>query len=647
MPFLADGAIPDDQRAVSGAGEAGIVRDDHEGDAVLGGEFHEDGHDFRAVAGVEIAGGLVGKEDFGFVDNGPGDGHALLFAAGKLGREVIGAIGETDPAKSLQCGFRGVVSGDGTGDGDVFESGEFGKEMIVLENVADLTVAELGLLAAAHGVEVDAVDVDAALFRPLQTGESVEQSGFAGAAGATEKDTLATPDFQIDAVKHFDGFFPDAVAAVEVHRPDHDILHAGRLSEGRQRGKTGGSAEVSVRKPSSSPLAKRHADWKTGADFHRTNGGSGYVGGMPENTHSPQSESPMEVLRRHIGALANLPETEAPVLSVFIDLRQSVESTRSAFQTWSSSARSTLPKDHRPLFDAAKSDLEQVLRSRWNEDIQSVAAFARGGDLPLLLVIPFHATMDTHFHVSPRPAIFPLVQMKDRFHRFIVVICTEETGRILEVTLGAVSEEILTRRPELGGDLGRGWSREHYHHRKQENTRRFHRDQVEIITRLMSRRGLNHLILAGHPRHVSALREMLPKQLESRVVGAVFRSPNGQDCSPVLEQAIDAFIEAEQNESRDTVERLHEQIRRRGLAVVGIHASRRSLEAGAAAELVISEELPAADREELVRLATARAIPIEVCENDELLRQHGGVGCLLRYQFDFAAQAEELVVADS
>jgi peptide subunit release factor 1 (eRF1) len=168
---------------------------------------------------------------------------------------------------------------------------------------------------------------------------------------------------------------------------------------------------------------------------------------------------------------------------------------------------------------------------------------------------------------------------------------------------------------------------------------------VEIITRLMARRGLNHLILAGQPRHVAALREMLPKHIEARVVGAVFRSPSGHDCSPVLEQAIHTFIEAEQIESRTTVERLHEQVRRRGLAVVGIHACRRAIQSGAAAELIISEQLPLPDREDLVRLATAAKIPIEVCENDDLLHQHGGVGCLLRFQPVIEPAADELAAA--
>ena len=49
---------------------------------------------------------------------------------------------------------------------------------------------------------------------------------------------------------------------------------------------------------------------------------------------------------------------------------------------------------------------------------------------------------------------------------------------------------------------------------------------------------------------------------------------------------------------------------------------------------MISEELPHSDREELVRLAITHDVPIEVCENDELLEAHGGIGCLLRFRLE-------------
>lgn len=343
----------------------------------------------------------------------------------------------------------------------------------------------------------------------------------------------------------------------------------------------------------------------------------------------------MRVLRRHISALASLPESDHPVLSAYLDLRQPLAALRSSFVMWAAAARNTLLKNDRPAFDEARGEVLGVFSQKWPEEIQSVAVFARGGDHPLLMVLPFHASLETHFEAAPRPAIFPLVQLKDRFHRFVLVICTEETGRIMEMTLGAVTEEILTTRPRQNQRIGRQLSREHFHHRREEDTRRFMRDQVHIITRLMERRGLNHLILAGHPRHVAMLRDNLPKPLQARLVGSIYHAPNGRDFSPLLGQAVEAFIEAEQNESRNTVERLHEQIRRQGLAVVGIHPCRDVILAGAASQLVISEELPKSDREELVRLAITHDIPIEVCENDELLQSHGGVGCLLRFRLEY------------
>ena len=39
---------------------------------------------FRSGVRVEVAGRLVGQQDAGAVDQGPGDGHPLLLSAGKL-----------------------------------------------------------------------------------------------------------------------------------------------------------------------------------------------------------------------------------------------------------------------------------------------------------------------------------------------------------------------------------------------------------------------------------------------------------------------------------------------------------------------------------------------------------------------------------
>lgn len=350
--------------------------------------------------------------------------------------------------------------------------------------------------------------------------------------------------------------------------------------------------------------------------------------------------NPMQRLRRHISALANLPEGPEPLISCYFDLREGSQHLKQAFEMWSISARHTLPLESRGWYDQAKNEVLMVLQQQWSGDTKSLAVFARGGQHPLLMALPFEAALETHFDVSSRPAVFPLVQLKDRFHRFVLVIATEETARIIELSLGTVTQDLLTRKPEMVSHLGRQLSREHYHHRREEENKRFLREQVQIITNLMAQRGHNHLILAGHPRHIVPLRDLLPSHLQSRVVSSLFHAPNGHDYTPLLDRAIDAFIRAEQEESRNTVELLHEQIRRRGLAVVGIHSCKQAMELGAVSQLVISEELPHSDREMLVRMAIIHDLPIEVCEGDELLLDHGGVGCLLRFRLDYMAHHE-------
>ncbi len=358
-----------------------------------------------------------------------------------------------------------------------------------------------------------------------------------------------------------------------------------------------------------------------------------------------QTPQRMQSLRRNIVALASLPETESPVISAYFDTTEAPEAMRLLISIWSSSVRSTFCRSQQQDFEQAKAAVMDVLADGWPPGSRSLAVFARGGDSPMKIVIPLGARIDPSFHALELPVIFPLIQAKDRFHRFVIAICTEESARILEVTLGAVSEELLATTPELRSRLGREWTREHYHHQKRERHRRFIREKVDIITDLMSRRGHNHLLLAGHPRHVNRLKDALPKHIATRVVGEISKSPNGANYSSILEESLDAFVAAEHAESVQNVERLHQEIRRGGLGVVGIESSLKAVRDGSADMLIISENLPEEERESLVRLATLRDVSIEVCEDDPLIDDYGGVGCLLRYRADFITESIEDAVA--
>ena len=61
--------------------------------------FLEELHQTLGLGVIEIAGGFVGEEQAGAVDDGSGDGDALLLAAGQLGWSGVGLPGEADPAE--------------------------------------------------------------------------------------------------------------------------------------------------------------------------------------------------------------------------------------------------------------------------------------------------------------------------------------------------------------------------------------------------------------------------------------------------------------------------------------------------------------------------------------------------------------------
>ena len=73
-----------------------IVRHEDDGDA-LGVELLEHPQDLDAGVRIEVAGRLVGQHQRRAVDQGPGDGHALLLAAGHLRGLVIAAVGQSHP----------------------------------------------------------------------------------------------------------------------------------------------------------------------------------------------------------------------------------------------------------------------------------------------------------------------------------------------------------------------------------------------------------------------------------------------------------------------------------------------------------------------------------------------------------------------
>lgn len=334
-------------------------------------------------------------------------------------------------------------------------------------------------------------------------------------------------------------------------------------------------------------------------------------------------------LAGHITGLATLPETESPVLSAYLDLSSDSAAWRPPLSSWASLARHSFEGRAAAGFDEAVRTLEGLLRGP--QEARGAAVFCRGGDSPFCLPLLFEVPVETQFYAGGLPAIFPLVELKDRFNRFVLVMVTSEVARIFEINLGEASEMLLAERPELRERLGREWTRQHYQNHRRERHQQFVKEKVAVIERLMAKHGHNALVLAGEPRFVNRLREALPRHLQDRIAGEIRSGFRTARLPTVIDEAIRTFLVQEAQQSHDAVRHLDEEVRRGGLAVVGLEASLRALARHQADLLILSSSLPEADREPLVRAAALADTEVETVQDSDLLARNGGVGCLLRY----------------
>jgi len=373
----------------------------------------------------------------------------------------------------------------------------------------------------------------------------------------------------------------------------------------------------------------------------------------------------LEGLRFAIRQLAAVNETTAPVLSCYVNLEGGRQSYRPALDERVRTLRSTLDTPEREAFEMALAQIEAYLGTALEGPTRGVAVFSRAIDGPIFLTLQFGVPLPNELSIAALPRIYPLVQAKDAYHRYVVLITTEEHARILEVDVGTATRRLWAERPELRKRVGRIWSHEHYQNHRRDRGDRFMKEKVRLLERVVSGGGHSHLILAGSAEAVARVRSRLPKRLRDMLVDIVTASSRDKDAD-VVTATLASFIDHEQQESVLTAARLRDELRRGGLAVADTGPTLHALRQGQVDVLVMAEtyepakgwkcgacgalaamertdrpaacpecgerETRSADlQEEMVRLAEEQDAEVEIVRESDALLDLGGVGCLLRF----------------
>ena len=101
-------------------------------------------------------------------------------------------------------------------------------------------------------------------------------------------------------------------------------------------------------------------------------------------------------LRKHIIALANLPNNGSPLVSIYFDHSKPINQLYEEFTIWRRRTRQTFAGQAKLDFDAATDRIQADLIKRDSKDdrIRSSAYFARAGEHPYFLHLTFKVPLD-------------------------------------------------------------------------------------------------------------------------------------------------------------------------------------------------------------------------------------------------------------
>jgi hypothetical protein len=259
--------------------------------------------------------------------------------------------------------------------------------------------------------------------------------------------------------------------------------------------------------------------------------------------------------------------------------------------------------------------------------------------------MPFAVPFRRSLTVSRSPDLLPLVQLKELYGRFLIVMAEPQGLQLAEVNLGDVSVKVwATSSAHPVTDPAGG------HSPLQAPRAGGLFSQVSLIERHLGKAGSCPVFLAGDVDVMQAIPELLGSSSVARLMGAL-PMPADATLHETAAECLRTLVDFETSQARSTAAQVLRQIRNQGHAVAGTAAVLDAIRNGIADRLVISSDYRPEPRQrysmdqnddlslrvELIRLAAQQRFPVEFADS-EALHYLGGVGCLLRDEPQALAQ---------
>ena len=202
-----DSTVTETDGAMSVGGNIVIMGDEDEGFALLV-ELIEEAQDLGTRGRIEIARGFVGQDHQRVVDEGAGDGDALLLTTGKLEGFVVEAVLQSDEEGQARCDFATVLFRPVLvveRDLNILKDCQLLDEIIGLKNKPEPSAANGRESIVVHARDVFASQEIIPRSRAIEAAEQIEHGGFATAGRSHDADIIACLNSDGNSAERFDG----------------------------------------------------------------------------------------------------------------------------------------------------------------------------------------------------------------------------------------------------------------------------------------------------------------------------------------------------------------------------------------------------------------------------------------------------------
>jgi peptide subunit release factor 1 (eRF1) len=360
--------------------------------------------------------------------------------------------------------------------------------------------------------------------------------------------------------------------------------------------------------------------------------------------------------------------TTFPVLSVYLNTQpdehgRAPDAAPYLLREFKALGRTWAPSSpERQSFDQDVERIVAYATDKIDPAANGVAIFACWGAEEFFEAIQLTSPVDENrVYAYNQPHLYHLAQLDEQYPRYAAVLTDTNTARIFVVGLGQVidTEEVKGKkvhRVKVGG-----WSQARYQRRVGNAHQEHVKEVIERLSQIVLEDKVSHIILAGDQVVIPLLQAELPQDLVPMV--EVMKLDIHASEQDVLAATLEKLQFQEARTAAEKVDRLMQQYRARGLAVVGPQETLEALANGQVEELLISGALEETHPEpEEVRAILAPEIPdsagetkseeprqaslpdllvtkakqtgatVTFMEDTALLESIGGVGAFLRWR---------------